>query len=50
MRGVKVALATARQKYRVDILPFIGLADAIITDNGASVYICGELAASFGIP
>ncbi len=50
-QGVKLVFATARPKNRIDIFPFIYyLADAIITDNGASVYIDNEMTDSFGIP
>ena len=49
-QGIKVVFATARPKNRVDILPIIHLADAIITDNGSSVYIENKIEYSFGIP
>jgi Cof subfamily protein (haloacid dehalogenase superfamily) len=48
-RGIKLVFATARPKNRVDIFPFAYLADAIITDNGAAIYINNEMVESFGI-
>lgn len=49
-RGLKLVLATARPKNRVDILFLDQLADAVVTDNGAAIYLAGELAALFPIP
>ena len=49
-RGIKIAFATARPKNRVDLLPFAGLADAVVVSNGAAIYEQDERVAQFGIP
>ena len=49
-RGIKIVFATARPKNRVDIFPFAALADAVITDNGAVLYIENRVVNMFGIP
>lgn len=49
-QGVKIVFATARPKNRIDIFPFINIADAVITDNGAAVYMDNKITDSFGIP
>lgn len=49
-QDIKIVFATARPKNRVDILPCMDIADAIITDNGACIYMNDSLVDLFGIP
>ena len=49
-RGIKIVFATARPKNRVDILPFLHLADAVIINNGSAVFVENERLFRFPIP
>ena len=49
-RGIKVVFATARPKNRVDIFPFLHVANSMISSNGAAIYEKNRLLAHFGIP
>ncbi|MCL2023714.1 MAG: HAD-IIB family hydrolase [Oscillospiraceae bacterium] len=49
-QGVKIVFATARPKNRIDIFSFINIASALISDNGAVVYMDNKITDSFGIP
>ena len=48
--GIKVVFATARPRNRIDILPFTGLADAVVVSNGSAIYKNHERMMQFGIP
>jgi hydroxymethylpyrimidine pyrophosphatase-like HAD family hydrolase len=48
--GIKIVFATARPKNRVDILPHMNLADAVVVNNGSSIYIKNNAIMRFGIP